>query len=445
MGPVEAVGTGDTAALVAALGDPPRRREAGRALAERLGAEDLLLFARDPVLGRLLAAPELPQTLPEGRRWREFVEECARAAREGGGVIQVTELPYPEAGNLRTVTALAASDETVLALIGGAPDRLRLAELRHVLPLLGSIVGSEWRALAATGRADLAEASEGRARQLADSLDEARRELEGAVARARRAEETAARRAATLGALAEENARLHREAQDAVRLRDAVLTAAAHDLKTPLAAMKGNAQLLQRRTRRGSVTPEAMGEGLEKIVAGTVRMTSMVDELADLARLQMGQPLMLQREATDLVGLARRVVAEHGATHGSCTLRLETVESELVGEWDAGRLERVLDNLISNAVKYSPDGGEVVVSAAREGESWAVVAVRDRGIGIPEADVPHIFDRFHRAANAAEEFSGSGIGLASAKQIVEQHAGTISVESREGEGSCFTLRLPLGG
>ena len=432
----------DAAALVAALGEPERRRQAGRALARRLGAEDLLLFTLDPMLGRLLAAPELPQTLPEGRRWREFVEGCADAAASGRGVIQVAELAYPTAGERQRVTGLAAADRTVLALIGGAPEVAHLTELRHVLPLLGSIVRSEWRALTAAGRADLAEAGESRTRQLAAAVDAARQEAERALVRARRAEETAAARAAQLEALAEENARLHRQAQDAVRLRDAVLSAAAHDLKTPIAATKASAQLLRRRALRGVVTPEALRRGLDVIESGAGRMSAMVDELVDLARLQAGQPLALRREATDVVALAQRVLATHGEGQQRCALRLESEEEELVGEWDGPRLERALDNLIANSVKYSPGGEDVVVTIRSAGAGWAVVTVEDHGIGIPAADVPHIFDRFHRASNVTEEIVGTGIGLASAKQIVEQHGGTIAVESREGVGSKFTLRLP---
>jgi signal transduction histidine kinase len=113
----------------------------------------------------------------------------------------------------------------------------------------------------------------------------------------------------------------------------------------------------------------------------------------------------------------------------------------LVGEWDGQRLRRVLDNLLSNAVKYSPDGGEIVVQLARE-EDWAVLLVSDQGLGIPADDLPHIFERFRRARNATE-IVGTGLGLSGARQLVEQHGGTIVVHSQEGAGSTFTIRLPL--
>ena len=115
---------------------------------------------------------------------------------------------------------------------------------------------------------------------------------------------------------------------------------------------------------------------------------------------------------------------------------------KLVGEWDVARLERVLGNLLSNAIKYSPNGGEIAVSVRAEA-GQAVLTVQDRGIGIPPADQPRVFERFERARNAVGRIGGSGIGLATSKQIIEQHGGTIAVESREGQGSTFTVRLPL--
>ena len=128
------------------------------------------------------------------------------------------------------------------------------------------------------------------------------------------------------------------------------------------------------------------------------------------------------------------------------SIRAETSTERLIGAWDAARLERVVQNLLGNAIKYSPEGGEVVVTIARQEDAAgarAVLAVRDQGVGIPPTDRPHVFDRFHRAENVVGRIAGTGIGLASARQIVEQHGGTISVQSALGRGSTFTVRLPL--
>jgi signal transduction histidine kinase len=161
--------------------------------------------------------------------------------------------------------------------------------------------------------------------------------------------------------------------------------------------------------------------------------------------LQLARPLELDREPTDLVELARRVVALHEGVSERHTLAFETTEPALVGRWDAARIERVLQNLLSNAIKYSPGGGHVWVRLWREPGTacdWAVLAVQDEGVGIPAADLPHIFERFHRASNVRDQIGGTGIGLATALAVVQQHGGQILVQSQEQHGSTFTLRLP---
>jgi signal transduction histidine kinase len=127
-------------------------------------------------------------------------------------------------------------------------------------------------------------------------------------------------------------------------------------------------------------------------------------------------------------------------------MRVESDSSSLLALADASRLERVVRNMLDNAIKYSPAGGDVIVRTWREedeGGNWAVVTIEDHGLGIPASDLPYVFDRFHRGGNVQRHFAGSGIGLTGAKQIVAQHGGAITVQSVEGEGTTFTLRLPL--
>ncbi|HEV8635020.1 MAG TPA: ATP-binding protein [Chloroflexota bacterium] len=244
-------------------------------------------------------------------------------------------------------------------------------------------------------------------------------------------------------ALAVDNARLYRRAQDAVRLRDDVLAAVSHDLKGPLTAIAGQAQLIQRRLAQPDALDLAdMDEALERIKRATARLSALVNELLDVARLQAGRLLQLHLRTTDLVELARRMADEWQETAPHHRIRVETDLLSLVGTWDQFRLERVLDNLLGNAVKYSPRGGEIVLTIAGDHDR-AVLTVRDQGIGIPADDLPRVFERFHRGANVARRTRGSGIGLSGARQIIEQHGGTITVESQERVGSAFTVRLPL--
>jgi two-component system phosphate regulon sensor histidine kinase PhoR len=223
-----------------------------------------------------------------------------------------------------------------------------------------------------------------------------------------------------------------------------LLSAAAHDLKNPLTTIKGFTQMLQRRAQRAPTLDSSQTlDSLERIDTTATRMTQLINELRDVARIRRGQQLELDRRPTDLVELARQEIAEHQEPTDLHRLVLESEPDELVGSWDRFRLERVLDNLLSNAVKYTPKGGDITVRIAQEGE-WAVLSVCDPGLGIPVTDLPHIFDSFHRASNVPPRIGGAGIGLLGVKQIVEQHGGTVSVESDEGQGTAFTVRLPVG-
>ncbi|MDQ6603432.1 MAG: PAS domain-containing sensor histidine kinase [Chloroflexota bacterium] len=227
--------------------------------------------------------------------------------------------------------------------------------------------------------------------------------------------------------------------------REQLLASVAHDLKSPLTTITGTAQLLARRARHSEAADVArMLPRLEAIETAAARMAGMLDELLDIARIRLGRPLDLARGAVDLVALARRMVALH---EGRGTHRFHVIahEPELVGEWDTPRLERVLDNLLSNARKYSPAGSMIGVTVGRNIDTdgtWAVLTVADMGIGIPAADLPRITERFYRAANVVGIAEGTGIGLAGAKQIVAQHGGTISVASTEREGTTVTVQLP---
>jgi signal transduction histidine kinase len=248
----------------------------------------------------------------------------------------------------------------------------------------------------------------------------------------------------------DERARLARaqaEAEASLRSRDETLATISHDLRTPLTSIRGVAQLLQRRIMRGGMDPAEIVERLGRIEEQTTLMARMIDDLLDVARIEAGRPLELHLEPCDLVALAEKVGADVQRSTDLHTIRaVSQVEGPLIGSFDCVRIERVLQNLLSNAVKYSPDGGEVTVLVDRAedaGGAWAIIAVRDQGIGIPPEDVPHIFERFYRASNVGEGIRGTGLGLAGAQQIVQQHGGEISASSLPGLGTTITVRLPV--
>jgi PAS domain S-box-containing protein len=228
--------------------------------------------------------------------------------------------------------------------------------------------------------------------------------------------------------------------------QQAVTEAAAHDLKNPLTAIKAHTQLLHRRLAQGAAPDqEQLMRGLTAIDKSTGAMDRLIDAMVDAARLRAGHELQLQRQATDLVALVTQAIEASQQISDAHAISLATTVPALVGEWDARRLERVLSNVLSNAIKYSPEGGPIVVCIDRcdtETTPWAMVSVADQGVGVPAGDLPHVFERFHRGTNVGR-IAGSGIGLAGSKVIVEQHGGTVAIESAEGMGTTITLRLPI--
>jgi PAS domain S-box-containing protein len=233
------------------------------------------------------------------------------------------------------------------------------------------------------------------------------------------------------------------------RQKDDFLAAASHDLKNPLAIVKARAQLLRRQVERLG-TPESvtMIEGLRGIDQATRRLVGMVNELLDVARLQMDRPVDLELGRVDLVELVHEAVDEIRPSTDRHDLRIETNQEAIVGTWDRQRLSRIMINLLANAVKYSPGGGTITVTLdveEKRGTRMAVIRVSDHGIGIPEGELARVFERFYRASNVSSRIDGTGIGLTGARYIAQRHGGDVSVESVLGEGTTFTVELPLRG
>jgi signal transduction histidine kinase len=193
---------------------------------------------------------------------------------------------------------------------------------------------------------------------------------------------------------------------------------------------------------RGDAPRERLAASVAHIQSAARRLGGMLDAFLDLAQLQLGRPLELRKELQDVAALAREVVAQAQQASARHRLRL-AAPAELMAVVDGARLQRVIDNLVANAVKYSPDGGDIVVELTDEG-AHLVLSVRDSGIGIPPSEVEAVFERFRRGSNVAGRFGGTGIGLAGVRQIVEQHGGSVEVTSALGTGSTFTVRLPSG-
>jgi two-component system CheB/CheR fusion protein len=233
------------------------------------------------------------------------------------------------------------------------------------------------------------------------------------------------------------------EAEAAVHLRNMFLATVTHDLKQPLTTIKARAELIDEIISElgNSEVVQLIRGWSQRISESATGMASALRELLDVSQLQLGQPLALERAPVDLAELTRRVAAEVPVSEHA-PIQVRTPTEPVVGEWDEQRLERVLHNLLGNALKYSPNGGQITLTVSREGE-WTVLEVSDEGIGIPASDLGNLFQWFKRGSNVDGVAPGTGLGLAGVRQIVEQHGGSVDVVSQEGKGSTFIVRLPL--
>jgi signal transduction histidine kinase len=235
-------------------------------------------------------------------------------------------------------------------------------------------------------------------------------------------------------ALEEQNERL----RQSERLKSELVSIVSHEIRTPLASILGFTSVLLQR----DVADSDRKRFLEIIATEARRLTSLLDEFLDVQRLE-GGPLDLAVREVDVSSLIRTQVALFSAESDKHWLELRLPDDPLMVEGDAGRLAQVFSNLISNAIKYSPDGGPVEVSGEQD-NGIVRIRVRDEGFGIPPEAQERMFTKFFRGAAAAHGIAGSGLGLALSRTVVEAHGGSIDFESTVGEGTTFSVELPVG-
>jgi signal transduction histidine kinase len=235
-------------------------------------------------------------------------------------------------------------------------------------------------------------------------------------------------------AAAQEAADRERRAREEL---DRLIATVTHDLATPLSVLSGTVQF----ARSQGTTQVDWSRLLNRLETASARATSLVRLLSD-ARALDSHAVGLRVEAHDLRAVVSPIVQMMDHFSEQHPVMLAVPDRPVLVRADADRLQRILENLVNNAIKYSPDGGAVEVSVSTD-DAHAVIRVRDHGIGISPEARPHIFDRFFRAPEAAARAPGLGLGLSIAAQVVALHGGTISASAAEHGGTIMTVRLPL--
>jgi two-component system, OmpR family, sensor histidine kinase KdpD len=225
------------------------------------------------------------------------------------------------------------------------------------------------------------------------------------------------------------------------RVKTELLSTVSHELRTPLGSIKGYATTLL--THGNKLKKDEQREFLEIIDSEADRLRELIENLLDMSRLEAGV-LRIDKEPARLAGIAREVTRKVQLAAPEHELRLEWPADDPLVNADHKRIYQVVQNLLTNAVKYSPDGGCIVLSASCERRDL-IVAIADQGLGMPSAELDRIFDRFHRVRSTMSRvIGGTGLGLAICKGLVEAHGGRIWAESEgEGKGSTFYFTLPL--
>ncbi len=223
------------------------------------------------------------------------------------------------------------------------------------------------------------------------------------------------------------------------RMKTEFISIASHELRTPMTSVYGFAELLLLRAKD---IPREQRSWVETIHRESKRLSAIVEDLLNVSRIEAGR-LSLNIGPTAVLPLVKRIVQQLQLGHASHQLRVDSDggPSEVLA--DADKLQQVLYNLVDNALKYSPGGGEVLISARRGADNSIVFCVRDQGLGIPQEEIPKLFTRFHRVERPETTgLRGTGLGLYIAKSLVEMMSGRIWVESKVNEGSAFYVSLP---
>ncbi|WP_207429375.1 cell wall metabolism sensor histidine kinase WalK [Pedobacter sp. SYSU D00535] len=398
--------------LISGLSESSERMHAASKLAEYLGGSSLMIFIRDPEINILLPAPGFQQTIPDGNKWHCFLNDTAKQEIHKG------TLPFPDNTSSLPALGIAGPSQSVAVLLGRIPEEAQLTELREILPVLISLFKKEQELLSARIRIELAEKTAVKAEKLANTIDLMRANLNDALVK-------------------QEKDR--KDIEELMRKKDEFMNVASHELKTPLTSMKAFLQMLQRTVTKGD-NAHAI-RFIERANAQVDRLTALVNDLLDVSKIQAGQMVYNFSEVA-IAEVINEVVSQIQVGVSTHKIIAENNVHAII-KCDRSRLEQVIGNFLSNAVKYSPDADEVVVTCSLV-DGNVRVTVEDFGIGIPEEMQAFVFDRFYRVHSSSQKFPGLGIGLYISAEIIKRHGGHVGVDSDE-ESTRFYFEIPVVG
>ena len=388
------------------------RVDAATKLAAAYGASYFLLFILDREVNVLLPGPGFPQTIPSGHIWQPFLKEAARH-------IHVATLPFPAKDNLHQSFGFPLGDDAVAVFIGACPPEASVKLLQKVLPVVAAVLQLEYKVKIDATLKDFANKTTEKAEKLAKALDIVRHNLQQSLNQQEKA---------------------NAEIRELMKKKDEFMNMASHELKTPISSIKAYLQIITRHY------PELKDNAslfalITKASQQTDRMAQLVNDLLDVNKVQAGQ-LKLSKTNFNINEVIRDCM-QHELVQTNTHHFETTGQDNIIVCADKARIEQVVTNLVSNAVKYSPGANKVIINTCVDEHNQFVLQVSDFGIGIPEAAFPYLFDRFFRVNATAHKFSGLGLGLYISAEIIYRHHGTIGLESKEGEGSTFWFKLPL--